>query len=201
MTDLDALWLARLQEVADRAAHEVRDALNGVVLNVEVTRSRAGSVELPANAIAPFAQAAAAQLETLAARVESLLFLARPQRGAADVGVTLRHLALLLVPAARADGGQLAVEEEGQLAPTSAPPVAVRLALAAGLLAAAPPGTRGSCVLEVAGADEGNSGAVVRFSHESAGACRIDSATVAALAGHAVRIEGSDKDLAVVFPR
>jgi len=201
VTDLDALWLARLQQVVDLAAHEVKDALNGVVLNVEVTRSRAGNVELPAAAIGPFAEAASAQVETLAQRVESLLFLARSQRGQADVGVTLRHLARLLVPAARADGGQLVVEGEGQLAPTSAPPVAVRLALAAGLLAVATPNTRGSCVLAAPGAGEGDSGAVVRFSHESAGACTMDPVTVAALAGHAVRIERSDKDLAVVFPR
>ena len=197
MTDLDALWLARLQEVADRAAHEIKDSLNGVVLNVEVARSRSAKPEGAAATVGPFAEAAASQLETLGKRVESLLFLARPARGSSDVAVTLRHLAELLVPAASADGGSLRVDGMDRPAPTSASGTAVRLALAAGLLAASPKGTRGRCTLE--GMVEGK-GTVVRFSHESAGACTLDPATAAALAGHDVRIEGSREDLAVVFP-
>jgi signal transduction histidine kinase len=198
VTDLDALWLARLQEIVDRAAHEVKDALNGVVLNVEVTRSRSSKPDLAAVALGPFAEAASAQLEALTQRVEAVLFLARPQRGGVDVGVTLRHLAHLLVPAARADGGALVVEGESQSAPTTAPAAAVRLALASGLIAATPRGSTGRCVLErvSSGLDT-----VVRFSHESAGACSLDPATAAALAGHAIRIERSDEDLVVVFPR
>jgi hypothetical protein len=198
VTDLDALWLARLQQVVDRAAHEVKDALNGVVLNVEVARSRSANPDFSATALGPFAEAAAAQLETLGQRIEAILFLARPQRGGVDAGVTLRHLAQLLVPAARADGGHLVVEGADQSAPTSAPAAAVRLALASGLIAATPKGATGKCVLEA-----GSSGpdAVVRFSHESAGACSLDPATAAALAGHAIRIEGSETDLVLVFPR
>jgi hypothetical protein len=198
VTDLDALWLARLQQVVDRASHEVKDALNGVVLNVEVARSRSANPDLSATALGPFAEAAAAQLETLAQRIEAVLFLARPQRGGVDAGVTLRHLAELLVPAARADGGHLEVQGAGQSAPTAAPAVAVRLALASGLIAATPKGATGRCVLE-----GGSSGpdTVVRFSHESAGACSLDPATAAALTGHAIRIEGSEKDLVLVFPR
>jgi hypothetical protein len=198
VTDLDALWLARLQLVMDRAAHEVKDALNGAVLNVEVTRSRSANPELPASALGPFAEAAAAQLETLGQRVEAALFLARPQRDGVDVGVTLRHLAQLLVPAARADGGRLVVEGANQLAPTSASPAAVRLALASGLMAAAPKGESGACTLE---GGSGGRGTVVRFSHESAGGCSLEPDAVAALSRHAIRIEGSNQDLVVVFPR
>ena len=39
--DIDTLWLRTLEEVVNRAAHEVKDSLNGVSLNVEVVRSRA----------------------------------------------------------------------------------------------------------------------------------------------------------------
>lgn len=195
MTDLDGLWLAKLQEVVDRAAHEVKDALNGVTLNVEVVRSRAGKAELPATAIASFAEAAAAQLEALSRRVESVLVLGRPARNPADVALTLRHLAELLVPAAHADGGNLSIDGITASAPTTAPGTVVRLGLAAGLLAVSGKGRRGRCVLE------NGPEAVVRFSHESAGACDLDPATAAALAGHAVRIERSPRDLTLVFPR
>lgn len=195
MTDVDGLWLAQLQEVVTRAAHEVKDALNGVTLNVEVARSRSAKADLPAQALGPFAEAAAAQLETLGRRIESLLFLGRPARGPADVALTLRHLGELLVPAARADGGDLSIEALPQAAPTSVHATVVRLGLAAGLLAVSEKGRHGRCVLEaVSGV------AVVHFSHESAGACDLDPATAAALAGHAVRIERSPTDLTLVFP-
>lgn len=194
MTDLDSLWLGTLQEVVNRAAHELKDALNGVALNVEVVRSRSGNSELPATAVGPFAEAAASQLETLGRRLESLLFLSRPPRDPADVALTLKHLAELLVPAAQADGGELVVEGLHHGIPTSAPGTAVRLALASGLLAVSAKGTRGKCRLE------GAPGAVVRFSHESAGACELPPAAAAALAGYAVRIERSAKDLVLVFP-
>lgn len=195
MTDVDGLWLAKLQEVVDRAAHEVKDALNGVTLNVEVVRSRAGKAELPATAIGSFAEAAASQLETLSRRVESVLVLGRPARNPADVALTLRHLGELLVPAAHADGGRLSIDGVTTSAPTSAPGTVVRLGLAAGLLAVSGKGRQGRCVLE------NGPEAVVRFSHESAGACDLDPATAAALAGHAVRIERSPRDLTLVFPR
>lgn len=195
MTDVDGLWLAKLQEVVDRAAHEVKDALNGVTLNVEVVRSRAGKADLPVGALGPFAEAAASQLETLSRRVESVLALGRPARNPADVALTLRHLGELLVPAAHADGGALAIDGITTSAPTSAPGTVVRLAVAAGLLAVSGKGRRGRCVLEN-GAEP-----VVRFSHESAGACDLDPATAAALAGHAVRMERSPRDLTLVFPR
>ena len=194
MTDLDALWLGNLQQVVDRAAHELKDALNGVSLNVEVVRSRSGNAELPAAAVGAFAAAAGEQIETLGKRLESLLFLTRPAREPTDVALTLRHLAVLRVPAARADGGELTVEGVEHHVPTTARGTAVRLALSAGLLAVSPKGTRGRCVLD------GGSGAVVRFSHESAGACDLDPAIIAALAGQAIRIERSPADLAVVFP-
>jgi signal transduction histidine kinase len=193
---LDALWLAALQQVVNRAAHEIRDSLNGVSLNVEVLRSRTAKDGLTALSLAPFAEAASGQLELVTARTESLLTLARPGKtgGSADVAVILRHLGTLLVPAAQADGAVLVVEGVEGSVPTSARETAVRLALAGGLLALIKEGGTGRCRL-----DSGKE-TVVRFSHESAGACSLDAATVAAVAEHDIRTQRSDRDLLMVFP-
>lgn len=195
MTDLEARWLLALQQVADRAAHEIKDALNGVALNVEVVRSRSGRADAAVSGVAPFANAAADQLETLGRRVEALLFLARPAREPADVGLTVRHLGELLVPAAKADGGQLEVVVERQGTTTAAGGTATRLALATMMLAVAAKG-RGRVVLE----ESSEPGAVVRFSHESAGACSFDPAIAALVAGHGIRSDRSGPDLTLVFP-
>lgn len=202
--DIDTLWLRTLESVVSRAAHEVKDSLNGVSLNVEVIRSRAGRPSSDANGLAAFATSAAEQLELLTVRTEALLFLARPARGGgpADVAQTLRHLAALLVPAAKADGKRLSVDGYGRPAPTQAPAQATRLALASGLLSLIEGGDSGRCRLE-----QGD-GTVVRFSHESAGDCSLDPAVAAAIAGQHIRIEQSrgqgegegGSELALCFP-
>ena len=205
--DLPGQWLAALQEIADRAAHEVKDSLNGVALNLEVIRSRSGRATEGmgqgtsgggggAEALAPFAAAASGQFEWLTERAEALLFLARtPRAGATDVAVTLKHLAALLVPAARADGGELKVEGLDRPARTLAPAIAVRLALAAGLLALTRDRGRGTCRLEA------DAATVVRFSHESAGTCELEPATAALIAEHDIKTERPDgRDLLLSFP-
>lgn len=200
MTDLDRLWLATLHEVVGRAAHEVKDALNGVSLNLEVIRSRSERPGVDSQSLSSFATSAAEQLELLSARTESLLFLTRPHRaaaGPADVAVTLKHMATLLVPATKADGGSLEVEGYQRLAPTAAPAQAVRLALAAGLLALTKEGGSSRCRME-SGSE--TSETVVRFSHESASTCSLDPAVALAIATHQIRTERSGNDLAIVFP-
>ena len=67
--DAGVLWPAALQRALARAAHDVKDALNGVSVNLEVVRSRASRADTPASAVAPFAEAAAQQLERLTARL------------------------------------------------------------------------------------------------------------------------------------
>lgn len=192
-TDLDHLWLAALQEVINRGAHELKDALNGVALNLEVIRSRSSNPKASLNGLDAFAMAAAEQLELLSARTEAVLFLARPAREPADVAVTLMHLAALLVPAIKADGGSLSVDGYAKSAPTTAPANATRLALAAGLLALTKEGGASRCRLE-SGADT-----VVRFSHESAGTRSMDAAIAAAIAEHGIRQKSSGDDLLLVF--
>jgi signal transduction histidine kinase len=204
MDELKVLWLQTLQTVVDKAAHEIKDSLNGVSLNLEVVRSRAqkeGSATATATALARFAEAASSQLETLTQRTEAMLFLARPASSGtgSDVALALRHLAALLVPAAKADGGKLEVSGWDRPAPTTAPTEAVRLGLASGLLELLEMGGIGTCSLE-AGSD-----AVVRFSHESARTCSLDSAIAASLADERVVIQRGDRggqsgDLLMVFP-
>jgi hypothetical protein len=41
--DVERLWLAALQRAIGRASHDVKDSLNGVSVNLEVIRSRAGA--------------------------------------------------------------------------------------------------------------------------------------------------------------
>lgn len=93
-----AAWLALQRRITARAAHDVRNALNGVAVNVEVVRTRAAR-GAEADKIAPFADAAAAQLEGAVALVEALLALARPARAPAEgggVAGALRAVAPLL---------------------------------------------------------------------------------------------------------
>lgn len=200
MTDLEGLWLRALQQVVDLAAHEIKDSLNGVSLNLEVVRSRS-QAEGSAKNLSQFATAASSQMEMLSERVEALLFLARPPRAGSptDVALILRHLATLLVPAAKADGGNLVVSGWEKSTPTTASSVGARLALATGLLTLVAKGGSGTCSLKAA------PDAVVRFSHESAETCSLDSAITASLAEEKIVIQRGDRgeksgDLLMVFP-
>ena len=196
MTDaIAALWLNTLHEIMDRSAHEVKDSLNGVSLNLEVIRSRSSRAGTAAKDIASFAEAASGQFETLTARVEAMLALARPPRaGSADLAQSLKLLSTLLVPAARADGRTLTVDGYEQSVPTGAPALAVRLALASGMLSLVKGSKSGRCTLQ-SGLEP-----VVRFSHESAVTCSLDSAVAEALAGCNINTRRSDHDLLIEFP-
>jgi hypothetical protein len=191
--DIDRLWLSTLEEVINRGAHEVKDVLNGVSLNLEVIRSRAASATPRVDGLDLFAMTAAEQLELLSARIEAVLFLARPAREPADVGVILKHLAALLVPATKADGGSLTVDGYWAPAPTKAPAQTTRLALASALLGLTRSGGSSRCKVE-AGEE-----ILVRFSHESAGRCSMDPGIVSTITEQGIRHTGSDNDLLLVF--
>lgn len=196
MTDAGKqLWLDVLQQVAGRSAHEVKGALNGVALSLEVVRSRTAAGKKAD--VADFAVAAADHLELLTARVEALLYLARePQPPApADLDLILRHLAALLEPAARSDGGSLVVEGLGQSALTSAPAMSARLALAAGLLGLIKEGGEGRCTLN------GGGEPVVRFSHQSAKACSLGPMVTSTIVADGIRVQEQGGELTLVFPK
>jgi len=143
----EELWLGVFQRLCDATAHQFKGALNGVAVNLEVVRSRSlrGGGDADASALRPFAEAAAAELESVIQSAEAMLALARPARGPADVARITRDVAVL---ASRGEAGDAAETEDGQgrrltvekgverLGTTSAPTSAARLAIAAVLLAA-----------------------------------------------------------------
>ena len=133
---IDELWLDTLQRVAMRAAHEVKGALNGVAVNLEVVRSRCESGTHPASAVSTFATNASGQLDELTQMNEALLALARPPREPVEVSATLDQLAALLRPAARSEGFQIEVERASGPGAVRARGNIVRLVLATALLGA-----------------------------------------------------------------
>jgi signal transduction histidine kinase len=143
--DAHVLWLAVVQRLMGRAAHDVKDSLNGVAVNLEVIRSRAAREGTAASSIAPFAEAAGQQLERLTSLLEALLAVARPERDPVNVGVALRRVATLCAASSSADDATVEVEElPADDAVTRLPGAVVRLALAAPLLDAVHGGANGS---------------------------------------------------------
>lgn len=111
MTEDDASsseWLGALQSLAGRVAHEIKNPLNAVAVNLEVVRSRCerGNVEPPA--ILPFATAAAGELERVARLIEALLALARPARR--DLAVLAGPVITLYDALANAEGGSVVLD-------------------------------------------------------------------------------------------
>ena len=92
---LAPLWLETLERLATRAAHPVRNALNGAALNTEVVRSRAMR-EVPAAPLASFAEAASGQVEHAAAGIAALLSFLRPESAPVDAMAIARRVATLL---------------------------------------------------------------------------------------------------------
>jgi signal transduction histidine kinase len=153
--DASVFWLAMVQQLMGRAAHDVKDSLNGVAVNLEVIRSRASKAGAPAASIAPFAEAAGQQLERLTSLLDALLAVARPEREPVDVGVALRRVATLCSASSSADDAKVEVDDlPADDATTGLSGEIVRLALAAPLLdavhAGAAPGSPVRCSLVLA---------------------------------------------------
>lgn len=134
------LWLATLQRALGRASHDVKDALNGVSVNLEVIRSRAARPDAPASAVAQFAEAAGHQLERLTSLIEAVLALGRAERDPADVAVTLRRIVTVCgASSSNVDAGVELVEAPAAMETGTVTRVrgdVVRLALIAPLLEA-----------------------------------------------------------------
>lgn len=198
--DAGVLWLATLQRALDRAAHDVKDALNGVSVNLEVVRSRASRADAAASTIAPFADAAAHQLDRLTALLDAVLALGRSERGAVDVGITLRRVASLCSASNAASDARVTVREalDGD-ARTSLVSDAVRLALTAPLLdvvASRRGESREAVVCELTG--DGDA-LVVRMLADRAVPMPAEAAESLRAAG--VRWAESANELSIVFPR
>ena len=198
--DAGVLWLAALQRALGRAAHDVKDALNGVSVNLEVVRSRASRADAPASAVAPYADAAAQQLERLTTLLDAVLALGRLERAPTDVGVTLRRVAAVCGASnSSADARVMVRETSVGESHTSVAGDAVRLALVAPLLDAVV-GRKGesreAVVCELAGDADS---LAVRLLSDRPVVMPAAAADVLRAAG--VRWTQSANELSVVFPR
>lgn len=102
-------WIPALAELARQTSHEVRNALNGVSVNLEVVSSRLErAVELGdpvAAATVPFVRSAVEQLEQLAGITESFLSLSRSTSSAStDLLPLVTRATLLARHIARSEG-------------------------------------------------------------------------------------------------
>ncbi len=195
--EVEGLWLDALQQVAGRAAHEIKGALNGVCVNLEVVRSRAANHAGPASGLARFAEAAAGQLDELIAMNEALLALTRRPREVVDVLVTTAQLIALLAPVARADGYSLEVAgapPNGGGA-TSAPATVVRLVLASVMLRALDRRTTTTCRVDA------GDGMVIRVECADGRAIELDPRVVQVATEAGIRVDGSPGGLSLAFPR
>ena len=133
------LWLATLQDVVGRVAHDVKNLLNGVAVNLEVVRSRASRPGVEVSAVKPFAESAAEQFERLSTVTDALLTLARPAREPVDVVESWNTVAALAAPASAGGENAWTARPPADGADTIAagPGEMVRLAIAATAVAAA----------------------------------------------------------------
>ena len=190
------LWLGTLERVVGRAAHEVKGALNGVGVNLEVVRLRAGRPDAPASAVASFADSAAGQFELLTGMTEALLTLSRPARHPIELGAILAQYSALLVPAARADG--VTLELPARLADSA--PLAVagdvaRMVIGAVLLAAIDGRRDAACTVELAETAD------VRLATADTAALQLPPEVVVAATDAGVAVRQDGHGLTISFPR
>jgi signal transduction histidine kinase len=98
-------WLRALQSLATRVAHEIRNPLNAVAVNLEVVRSRCERESAEPRAVLPFATTAAGELERVSRLIDALLALARP--GRSDLAILAGPLITMYDALARTEGGSV----------------------------------------------------------------------------------------------
>lgn len=196
---VDELWLDVLQQVSARTAHELKGALNGVSVNLEVVRSRSTRADAAAAAVAPFAASAADQLDAVVDMTEALLRLARPPREPVDLGDTIDCLTALLAPSARAEGGSLRVEAPSRdVAVLAIRPHGniARLLVGAALLAALSRKGDIRCRVEV-----GEETVVGVECADAEGPIELPADVLAAAAGADIRVHCEGQSISMAFPR
>ena len=196
---IDELWLGVLEQICARSAHEIKGALNGVSVNLEVVRSRAGKPDASASSVAPFASSAGDQLELVVTMTESLLALSRTQREPVDVVETVARLVALLGPAARAEGGSLRIEQQSREVGgmvIRARGNVVRLVIGASLLAAV--ARKGDIRCRVEADDD----TIVSIACADAeGPLMVGPEIMAAAADAGIRVLVEGQSISLAFPR
>jgi hypothetical protein len=198
---VDSLWLDTLQRIIGRASHEVKGALNGVSVNLEVVRSRGAKPGAPATAVSSFALAAIEQLEGLITMTDAVLSLGRAVREPVVLPLLVSRISALLGPAAHVDGGELTLDGSVEdLGVTSANGAVARLAVGGMLLAAT---KRWRTVSVSAAITEGGCGVTVRVdgSGEAAAGASVDPEVVTAAADAGIAIVAESSAILISFPR
>lgn len=127
--------------MADRVAHELRNPLNGLAVNLEVVRSRSARPGVEGAALVPYAEAASSELERTLPLIDALLSLARPAAVPVDLQTTLAPLLTLYGSIAAAAGGSLRISNDAEQMFVAGDGISVR-ALLAELLDASVQGDR-----------------------------------------------------------
>lgn len=198
MASVDELWLAVLQRLCDATAHDLKGALNGVALNVEVLRSRTGRAGVDAATLHQFADSAALELESVIGASEAMLSLARPPRGAADLGKVVRDVVALLARPAKAHDGSLVADKSIEsIGRTSAAPAVVRLVVGS-LLSAAWEG-HGEVVCSAAAAD-GGPALRVTWSERDGSRLALNPEIMSAARDAAVHLDITETGATITFP-
>jgi signal transduction histidine kinase len=164
-----------LQSLAGRAAHEIRNPLNGLAVNLEVVRSRAARGAGDLASVGRFAESASGELERAAELVQALLELARPLAAPVDLWGALRpmvvlHNAMAIAESKRdssdgsdAAGPAVTLEPRSEAPLTvAADPMVLRVALASALDAAAKARTPTLVRCSIEAHDDGERGRVGR---------------------------------------
>lgn len=196
---VDELWLDVLQLVSARTAHELKGALNGVAVNLEVVRSRSTRSDAASTAVAPFVASAADQLDAVVDMTEALLKLARPAREPVDVVETLACLASLIAPSARAEGGSLRIEtptREITGGTVRAGGNVARLVIGSALLAGL--SRKGDIRCRV---DVGDETIVGIECVDAEGPLELPIDVMAAAAAADIRVQGEGQSISLAFPR
>jgi len=185
------LWAETLQALGNLVAHDLRNALNAVAINLEVVRSRSAR-GAEAAGIAPFAATAASNFEVAAAATEALFALARPEPSRVDVAAVATRLSRLL--AVRSGATVQVNDHSGGRATTAIPGDMVRVAVARSVLAALDTNEGAACEISV------DDGILVRVTGATEVPPLPDSELAAAALAYGVRFASRGQSLELRIP-
>ncbi len=192
--ELAALWWALVSRLATRLTHEIRNPLNGAMVNLQVIASRAERSGADAAALAPFATSAGTELDRATGMVEALLHLLRLPAAPEDLSTSVLAVGSVYATAALRTGGTLLVRgERSNVGAPAASALAVRTALALALDSAVADGG------EVDVTIDDQQELVVRV-RRGEGLRELDAASVATLSDAGIAAEHASNEYILHFP-
>ena len=194
---LDELWLETLNKLCAWAAHDLKGALNGVSVNLEVVRTRSAKPVLEGLDISRFAAAATHQLGQVIGMTEAVLAWARRAPDPFPLAPVLPRIIVLLRPGLETSGRNLElVEPLPDLGTTSVSGAAVRLAVASALLATTESSARVVCAAETM-----DGIATFRIDHGGAPVQSFGADLLTRLREAGVQFENVERRITIAVPR